>query len=393
MKVSLHNGKIAMMLIMLIPIFQPKIFSQYNSTTMLYIIFNAVEIMCFLIYIIFFKEYKGVHWPVLIWIIYRIYILFVMLVTGNSGGILQWGYLSLMVTNLLFVCEYALDNDIKNLLKGITYLGIILLVINFTTLLIFDRGIIRSTFYEVTEGDQYFLGIKTQFTTMMFPCIAASGALYLMKKNKKNRMLVIISALSCCVNIFNKSISTAIVGIVIVVFMVFLRKFRKVKWNFKRLFVCAMAIQIAIVYFNIQQYFSTFIENYLHKDASLSSRVFIWESAKKLISEESILALLFGNGTFNLNAFVPHAGGLWQPHNQLLVWIYTTGLIGTLIVFLFIMMFGNWKTEKNEVYYYLSIVAFSVSFLSVSEVYFDVAVCYVPFMLLYYIGKYYERRL
>lgn len=375
---------------MLVPIFQPKLFSQYNSTTLIYIAFNVLELAYFLMYACFSKVSRGVHWPVIAWIAYRVYIMLIMIFTGNYGGILQWGYLSLVVVNLIFVCEYATDHDIKSLLKGVSYIGILLLLINFITLITFDRGIIRSTFYNVVDGDQYFLGIKTQFTTMMFPTVAASGTLYLMDKNKKNRNIVIISVLVCFFNIFNKSISTAIVGIVIIGIMLIMRKFFRAQWNFSTLFLFAIVIQIAMVFFNVQKYFSFFIETYLHKDASLSSRVFIWDSAKNLINNEGVMNLLFGNGTFNLNAFVPHAGGLWQPHNQLLVWVYTTGLVGTVIIFLFFIRLANWRVKKNEVYYYLCVIAFAVTFLSVNEVYFDVAVCYVPFLLLYYVGKFYE---
>lgn len=378
---------------MLVPIFQPKLFSQYNSTTLLYIAFNVLELAYFLMYVYFGKVNRGVHWPVIAWIVYRIYIMLIMICTGNYGGILQWGYLSLVVLNLIFVCEYAANHDIKSLLKGISYIGILLLFINFITLITFERGIIRSTFYEVVDGDQYFLGIKTQFTTMMFPTVAASGTLYLMDKNKKNRNLAIISALVCFLNIFNKNISTAIVGIVIIGIMIIMRKIFRAQWNFSTLFLSAILVQIAMVFFNVQKYFSFFIETYLHKDASLSSRVFIWDSAKNLINNEGVMNLLFGNGTFNLNAFVPHAGGLWQPHNQLLVWIYTTGLVGTVIIFLFFVRLSNWRVKKNEVYYYLCVIAFAVTFLSVNEVYFEVAVCYVPFLLLYYVGKFYEREM
>lgn len=391
MKLKLLNKKNFMMIIMLIPIFQPKLFTQYNSTTLLYIVFNMLELAYFLIYFCFGKVNKYVHWPVIAWIFYRMYIMLIMICTGNYGGILQWGYLSLMVLNLIFICEYGSRRDIKALLRGISYIGILLLFLNFITLIMFKRGIIQSTFYEVAEGDQYLLGIKTQFTTMMFPTIAASGALYLMEKNNKTRNLVITSVLVCFGNIFYKNISTAIIGIVIIGVMVIMRRFFKLRWNFNALFFSAIFIQILIVFFNIHKYFSFFIETYLHKDATLSSRVYIWSNAKVLISNSGIMNFLFGNGTFNLNAFVPYSGSFWQPHNQLLVWIYTTGVLGTCMIFMFLLRLGIWKIKKNEVYYYLCIISFTVLFLSVSEIYFDVAVCYVPFLLLYYVGKFYER--
>ena len=101
---------------------------------------------------------------------------------------------------------------------------------------------------------------------------------------------------------------------------------------------------------------------------------------------------MFGNGIADQQAFVPYSGGLWQPHNQLLVWIYTGGIIGIIILLFYIFGLSKWRSKKNKVYYYLSIVCFAVIFLSVTEVYFDTAVCYVPFLILYFSGKYYEKK-
>lgn len=393
MKIKKKDLIFIKIIIMLIPIFQPKIFTQYNSTKILYAIFNLFEFIYFSI-----REFygpinlRGVHWPVIYWIVCQAYGFIVMLITKQMEGIFQYGYLSLMVINFLFVCEYSLRKNITYLLKAISILGTIFLFINYITVLLYPRGIIEPEIYYLADSAQFFLGIKTSFTTMMFPTIASSGTSYLMNKNKTNRRILFLAIIACLINIFQKSISTAIIGMCIIIMLLIIRKVAKINFEFKFLFVFAIILQISIVYFNIQRLFTTFIEDYLHKDVTLSARVNIWKNAKKLISEESIYNFLFGNGTFELHRFVPYGGGRWQPHNQLIVWLYTIGIFGTILMFIFLIKLVKWKIMKNNIFYYLSIINFTIIFLSVNEVYFDVAICYVPFILTYYIGKFYERR-
>ena len=97
--------------IMLLPIFQPKIFTQYNGIVILYAFFNLLELFLFLC-ILFRRpiEARRIHWPILGWILFQGYSFIIMLFNNQMGGILQWGNLSLMVLNFLFVCEYALEN-------------------------------------------------------------------------------------------------------------------------------------------------------------------------------------------------------------------------------------------------------------------------------------------
>lgn len=394
MKIRKMDRVLLKIIVMLIPIFEPKIFTQFNSTTAMYIILNLIELSYFLFtFLLAPGKPRRVHWPFIGWVGCQGYWFVSMLLTGHMGGILQWGYLSIMVANLIFVFECALyDGNVLPLLKGITVLGTAFLYINFITLLIWPNGIIEPDVYYMADSAQFFLGIKTAFTTMMYPTIASAGTLYLINRDASNRRGLLLAIIACLINIFYKNISTAIVGTLIIITMLLLRKIIKVKWKFSWLFTGAIIAQIAIVYFDLQSLFSTFIETYLHKDATLSSRVNIWRSAKALISEESIFNLLFGNGSFELHRFVPYGGGTWQPHNQLLVWLYSMGIVGTLIVFIFLIRLGKWKVPQDQVYYFLSIVCSSVVFLSVTEVYFDVAVCFAPFLIIYYIGKSFEWR-
>jgi O-antigen ligase len=308
-----------------------------------------------------------------------------MFINGNLHDILQWGYQSLMFANLMLIFDLA-KNKKKELTLTIAGLGIVLLLINYVTLITFPRGIIRSTFYDSIDNDWYFLGIKTQFTTMMFPTIAA--ALYYYFENnieRKKAKFVLISAIAAClVNILHKNISTALMGMLIIVIMIMISKLCKVRYHYFRGFFIAIALSVLFVFFNIQQHFAFLIINVLGKDITLSSRVFIWSTAKSIIFKSSILQVLFGHG--QTERFVPVSNALWSSHNELLSLLYNGGIIGTIGFYGYINRLGRCKNTTKSCQY-LTIICFVLMIMTITENYFDVAVVYTPFLLLHYVGR------
>lgn len=388
-RISKNERLVIKFIIMLIPVFEPKICTQIGITTLLYILLNLVELMLFCMAIASSEKARRVNYPIVAWLIYRLYMLLIMCIMQHYSGIMQWGYLSLMIINLLFTFEYAnRQNAFYQLMEAIAVLGAILLFVNYVTIIKLPRGIISAEVYYMADNDYYFLGIKTQFTTMMFPTVAAAGTLFFYEKNKKNIFIFVAAIMSCLLNIFVKHISTPTVGIFIIIIGFIIGSIIKIEWKSKWLFLCAILFQCGIVFFNIQVYFTKFILNVLHKDTTLSSRIYIWQSAKKILKEESFLKLLLGNGMYKLNAFVPYAGSRWQPHNQLLVWLHSSGILGTFLIILFFIKLTEGKIRNKQAELFLVLICSAELFLSVSEVYFDVAVCFVPFFIMFYIRKY-----
>ena len=367
--------------LMLIPIFQPKIFTQFPITTLIYILLN-VSLLIYLLYNFYKKDIK-ISKPCIIWVIYRVWLFLSSLLTNTLSGILQWGYLSIMVFDLFLIFDLCKKEKQKQLLNGIYMLSTILLLINLITLIVFPRGIIKSTFYDVTDNDYYFLGIKTQFTTMIFPGLSAIFLLYKNDKRKYKMHLILFTVVSV-LNVFYKNISTAIVGLIILIVLLLIQRMFKVKLNSKLCILFVIIFQILIVFFNIQVLFNSFFTDILHKDATLSARTYIWENAKELLKNENLPNLLFGNGVAEHNEVVYYSGDYWQPHNQLLVWLYNSGIFGTLFILYFFYLLMMRKSNSNELYTTSLIICFTVMLLTVTEVYFDVAVCYIPFLIIYY---------
>lgn len=370
-----------LLITLLIPIYEPNLFTQYSITVYLYSFLNILLCCYFLMRNIFFD---GISRVAFFWIVYRVYMLLMMIINLNLDGLLQWGIQSLMVFNLINVFEYARKkNCMKDLLLLMSILGITLLFANYISLITLDRGFIRSSYWNNTDSDFYLLGIKTMFTTMMVPTIATSFVYCKLERTKSSKFPMILSIIVSVLNISVKGISTAIVGGVICVILYLLERRTKYIIPHFALVIIAVAVNIAVVFFNFQNVFSFFIQAILHKDVTLTARVSIWNSAKDLFANQEILKTIFGNGY--RREFVPFQNSLWQPHNQVLSTVYAVGIMGTVVFLIFLIWLAKDNQKNNSVYGMISIICFSVLIMCITEVLLDVAVSYIPFLLLYYV--------
>ena len=114
---------------------QPKLFTQYTGTVLLYAMGN---IAIFAYYFLKMCRDGKMSKFLFAWISLRLYYLFVMVINGNVSDIDQWGYLTLMVCNYILITEWCIRNNyIKEMLTAISLVCFIFLVINAISLLVF----------------------------------------------------------------------------------------------------------------------------------------------------------------------------------------------------------------------------------------------------------------
>lgn len=379
---NLHiKTKYILLLLMLMPIFQPKIFTQFAIPTLLYIIMNVCD------FILLMKdriEQGGlkVNKIIAIWIALRGHLLLMMIVNNSMENILQWGYQSLMVINLLLIFEHSKYSKL-DIAMTISILGTILLAINFYTLLAFPRGIIRSSFYDVTDNDWYFLGIKTQFTTMMLPTISAAFYCFYSRKQKKQYCLLVCAIAVCLANIMKKNISTAWMGMGLLLLLMLISKLTKIKFSYLPAICISLIVCILVIFVNIQQFFSFIIVDLLGKDLTLSNRVYIWNTAKDVIFNSNIWQILFGHG--QVENFVMVGNSLWPPHNALLASLHNAGIVGTMGFYYFLYRLG-FNRRNNTTQQCMIMIVFALLIMTITENYFVVAVSFIPFLLLRHAG-------
>ena len=364
-------------------VIEPKLFTQYTPTVLLYAAGNLV------LFVLYISKYinciNKIPKIAFLWIIFRVYILFMTLASFRFDSIDNWGYLSLQVMIMILMFEHAKNNkQFKLLFASACFVLSVYLLINAITLLTFSRGIITDTNrFASGDNDVYFLGIKVNYTAYVLPAICSAVLYYYLSKNVFPIFVVITLSVF---NIFYANISTGIICVVIFILLFVLRKTIKLKVNLKLLLIIALVINFFVINFNIQEYFENFIVNYLHKKPDLTGRTLIWENAKVVLKHEGFVRLFFGNGLINDGSFVLMDGIYWPPHNQWISLLYDTGILGTGFFVFFLSNFDRVKTNSNMRFYTLSLCA-AVLVGTVTMQYFNMAAIYFIFIALYYIGE------
>lgn len=364
-------------------IIEPKIFTQYTIPTLIY---SLANIIIFVVLLLKTNRYNGnVPKVFIFWIMLRVYLLMLMIINSNVNSLLQWGYLSLVVSNIILLINFAtLKKEIKELLSAFTNVSIIYLIINLLSLLMFDNGIIPSNnIYDNGDNDIYFLGIKVQYTFYIISTLATAGLEYILYNKKKKFIFAILLSI---VLVLYANISTGIICFLFGVILTFVQKKFKLKFSMKKVILFGLFINIAVIFFDIQNLFSYFIVNILHKNVSLTNRTYIWDKAIEIIKNQNILKTLFGNGLINRGAFVPLGTDYWPAHNQLLQLIYDFGIFGTCAFYSWLVSMDLRKKmtkEKN----FLLIICATTMLGTVTNTFFNNTPIYVPFIFLYFIER------
>ena len=363
-------------------IIEPKLFTQYRATVL---IFAAGNIGVFAFTLFFLR--KKISPYLICWVIYRSYVFAVMMINGNLDDVDQWGYLSLMVANLILVSEYyTKQGKLDDMLSAGAWVCIIYLAINAVTLLIYENGIITSTEkYTHGDGDYFFLGIKTAFTLYVFAALSFSG-LYAYRK-RKLLPFVLASALSLF-NVIFKNISTGKICLAVFVISLFVGYTFKIKIPVKIILSICFLMSIAVVLFGVQNYFESFIVEVLNKRTDLTGRTEIWQNAIEQIYNGSLLNFVFGSGIVNNGSFVLVGAKYWPAHNQWIQTVFEEGVVGTLILMFYLSQSDRFHGVKRFETIFLTCMIFSIFVGNITMRYMGNPQCYVPFVLLYCLGKY-----
>jgi O-antigen ligase len=379
-----HLIEYVMIFLFLLPIFEPKIIKVFPVIDFFFVFGNVVEAAYFIVLLLFTK--KRIPKIILFWIGYRVYMLTIMLLNVQLSTLKEWGYLTLLVTNLIFVFEKYRYKNTTLFLSSMSILCTVYLLINFITLLVFKRGIYRSALTSYNpDNDWYFLGIKIQFTTMMIPGITSSLLLMEQEKNKKSVLLLTISILSSLLNIFYKNIGTALFGTILLVLFLFILRISKVRFRFETLLLLALIFNILVLFFNVQNLFSGVLYQLFKKDSTLSTRTLIWESAINLLSISSPFEIVFGHG-YNTN-FVPFHGITYDYincHNEFLAILYYNGFVGAILFVSFLLYCCKNRDYRTKQYQLVNILCFVLLLMCINEEYFEIAICYIPFLSFHY---------
>lgn len=357
---------------------EPKLFTQYTITVLIYAVGNLAM---FVIY--FYKVCKGgkISKYLFAWVCLEIYSLLIMIINGNVSDIDQWGYLTLMVCNYILIIEWCVQNNyLKEMLTALSAVCLIFIFINAMSLLLFPNGIIPSkAIYDNGDGDYYFLGIKTAYTSYIFVALAASGICLMKYRMKK---LCILTVAVSVFNILYANISTGIVCLVALLILILIKKVFKMQITMKFVLAMTIILNVAVVIFGAQYMFSGVIENILHKSMTLTGRTDIWSNALVQIKNQNLIATIFGNGIVNGGSFVEFGNGLWPAHNQWIQNVFEYGIVGTLGLIVFMRNSINKKSVILRTENYLLNIIFVMLIGTITMQYLGYAHVYLLFVLL-----------
>ena len=354
---------------LIVILFEPPLFVKYQYLNFTYIIGACISCLCAIFHVLKYKKISKITFELIILML--IYLVNTLL---HGGDILKIGYQSIVLVSLFLHAEhYYKNNKMNEFINIITNMCRTYLFINLISYIIWEDGLYAAEKYI------YFLGYRTRFTEYAFLTLALSFLEFYRTKNAKTLMFSLIIVIF---NIILPKVSTAIVGIIVVIMIFIFIKYLP-KFRYRNLIYFALLANILIIFFRIQENFSFFIETILHKNVDLTYRTVIWDNSYKYIFDKY---LLIGHGYFDNGNFILWANQLWQAHSQILQLLYEVGIIGSIIFYHICFLSIKTLREKNNTN--IMMISVLIAFLIMMTV--EIYGYYIPFytllIIMYYLN-------
>lgn len=236
---------------------------------------------------------------------------------------------------------------------------LIIVLIDFVTILLFKNGM----YSDGLQSLNWFLGYKTARFVLELPLVLLNGYLNHIKKGKFGVSTYLLILIICFCLYRAEATASLVCSLLLGCLLIFLDKSQKFSsgrkiiykvFNFKWILAIYAFIVVSVISIQSTPWVQTFVVNVLHKDATLTTRTFIWGEILLKIAERP----LFGFGILDQETYVsitmnPFAN---SPHNMVLTVLMSGGLIGLL---LYIYIFVKALRKKEGVYldYQLLLVA------------------------------------
>lgn len=359
-------------LILLLPFCEPRCFLYFSTIDTIFAILKMVSILLILLYII--KNFQKFKIPKCLFalILYRI----VLLISTIKNGleINTWLSTTIIIIFFALILEISLKENSKCTLQAFMILLAGQIFINLITWNI--------TFAYATDGSIiHFVGSRTRVPDVAMPLIAISMIYSEFVRNKVGKNTVLIIGI-CVISFLIGWISTALLGFAVFVILNFLTYKKKLSKNinYKVLSISALLINVGVIFFRIQNYFSFIIENILGKKISLTGRTYVWDLAIEIIKESPII----GHGISENGSFVNFYGLMLQGHSQLIQTLYEGGIIAVIFLVLAIIYCGKklMKYKGNPIATIITNMLFTIFIMMIAERYAN----YVYFYSLLIIG-------
>lgn len=269
---------------------------------------------------------------------------------------------TICVIGLLMLLEFYYHRNWKIFVKAFIYLAGTIVFLNMITVLLFPDGM-----YENMRGDSgnWLLGHYNSHFFLVLPWLTMF-TFYSIKKNKNLRFhIILITLLLIIVTYLAGSRTSSISLAFFLLTLVTCFKIKKISLPGIGMIITGSAIlSYLMVWMRIQECFSDFIHNVLHRDVTLTGRTSIWDTAINMFWKSPII----GNGAI---IYKPNLSSDWsttQAHNTFLNVLVNGGVIGIILFLLiFILIIPKIRQINQHPYAKLltaTLLAYGVSFLT-----------------------------
>ena len=247
----------------------------------------------------------------------------------------------------LIITIYGKDK-LSDVVDAMIILANVMIVINFITVMAFPNGL----YTHITEkGSDYyccFLGYKNPQIRFFLPAIGFNFVSdYFGGKKISFRTCVIILMILLTESRIDSSTSMVGLAVFAILYIVW-RKKEKIRRYFELFklsyfYIAACVASILVVFFNIQSKFSFLIENVLHRNVGLTDRTIIWARVILAIKNNLIWGYGLQSGTV-----AEYYISATHTHDYMLQIIYTSGLIGFILISLLWIVASHYCTVGFE---------------------------------------------
>lgn len=289
---------------------------------------------------------------------FLVWLLFSNILNNNQIGGVILLILKLLCIYLFY--DYALNYN-KNILfkSNMIYFGILILI-NFISIINYPFGL-----YTNLDGytSNWFLGFKNSHIEYILLYLLFSFIYTFLKKEKLTirNFLELFLAVFSTIKVNN---STGLIGISLIITFLVLKKYIvKLKvFNAYNYFMTYIISFFSIIIFRIQNLFKILIVDTLHKDLTLTGRIYVWDDVLQYIKRKIFIG--YGNKQYIFSKVIV------GTHNSILDILYKTGLVGiTLYFFIIIKCCYELKKCKSLISDFISFMLFSLFIMMLTEAY------------------------
>lgn len=364
--------------------FEPPYFKELEWLNQFYIMGRFVTVyVLFLIFLMKGKKYRPGKFVIYFGLMEAVLIFS----TFWNGGYSLTSFLMNEVTGISFIVllDYMFTTDVKLAVSVLTVHYEILIYGNFVTVFLFPQGL-----YNLGTGRNYWLlGQVNQIVLYILPGImlALLREYYVLKKERPGIRFWILMLISTVMSVKVWS-ATSVVGLVLFLVLIIVGEIWKIQIDIKWGILLSLAVFTAFVLWRIQDIFSWFIVNILHRNLTFSTRTTVWDHALNCIKEKWLL----GYGEETLERAVERFGYM-TPHNRYLYLMYKGGCILTAVFGSMVYSGRNILHKFGETKGALYISACMISlFLMMQFESYNTTVFWVPFLVMFQTGEVVKER-